>query len=700
MVRIDRDIAVASWVEPVQAEPYAPARPDTAAEVGDLWRILVRRRWLVLATALALGAVALAYAVLTPSLYTATAQILIDPRDRQVVTNDVNPGALAPDGGVAQVESQVRVIESDAVLSRAATEAGLDADPEFGGPSNGLLARLTAPLRGLFAAEAPAGDPRTKALASLRRKLAVKRADKVFVIDVIVTTTDPDKSARIVNAIAKSYLADQTDARATAAERASGELRARLDDLRAAVNKADTRLEDFKAQNGLITSSGRLVNEQQLTDSNTRLVNARTRTAEAKARLQGIRDARGRVVGSGATPEAVQSAVIERLRAQYAELASKEADLRTNLGERHPFIAATRAQMADVRRLIDVELGRIGQAAETEYQRALANERSLAGELERLQKNSALTAQSSVRLRELERDVEASRTVYNNFLVRSREIKEQAGIDTTNARVITWARPPQERSWPPRIFLIVAALLSGAGLGTGFALVREYAEPTVLSQRQLERISNAPVVATLPRARRAEGPSATAAGSALDHLFGTHQAAEHGRSLSILVTSGEADASDRRAAIDLLASVAVARGDRVLIIDADLREERAGAGGLLDVLRGEQSLNAVARHDTATGARRIGLGDTHRPVQDALLRTNVERFLAAVKGRFELVILDGGVLSENLRIGPVAAAADKLLLIVRNGTTRQRDLLEIVDTSEAIGRPVSASLLFDAKSAS
>ncbi|TXM85481.1 lipopolysaccharide biosynthesis protein, partial [Methylobacterium sp. WL122] len=191
--------------------------------------------------------------------------------------------------------------------------------------------------------------------------------------------------------------------------------------------------------------------------------------------LQGVKDARGRPFAAGATPEAIQSSVIDRLRGQYAELASKEADLRTNLGERHPFIAATRAQMQDVKQLIDSELGRIAQAAEAEYQRAQANERTLTADLEKLQKQSAVSAQSSIRLRELERDVEASRSVYNNFLVRSRELKEQTGIDTTNARVITWARPPADSSWPPRLFLVLAASLAGLGLGTGFALVREYA---------------------------------------------------------------------------------------------------------------------------------------------------------------------------------------------------------------------------------
>ncbi|MCJ2116174.1 exopolysaccharide transport family protein [Methylobacterium sp. J-001] len=701
MAQIDRNIAVASWLAPVhsaQPERAGPTRPDTTAEFGDLWRILLRRKRTVLGTALVLGLLVLAYALITPSLYTATAQILIDPRDRQVVLNDVNPGALSPDGGIAQVESQVKVIESDAVLGRAVTQAGLESEPGFGVAQQGLISRTIASLREMVLgpkAERP-GDPRGRALDQLRRKLAVKRADKVFVIDVVVTTVDPDLSARIVNAIANAYLADQTEARSDAAKRASGDLRGRLDELRNAVNAADKKLEDYKARNGLITSSGRLVNEQQLTDSNARLVAARGRTAEAKARLQGIKDARGQAIGSGAMPEAVQSSAVDRLRGQYAELAAKEADLRTNLGERHPYIAAVRTQMQDVRRLIDAELNRIAGAAETEYQRALANEKSIAADLEKLQRQSAVTAQSSVQLRELEREVEAARTVYNTFLVRTREIKEQSAIDSSNARIITSARPPQDASWPPRLILVAAALAGGLGLGAGLALTREYLEPTVLSPRQLERLSNAPVVAVIPGLQPG-GANTAAASFTLDHL--ATAAGTRGRSLALLVTSGEAEATERRAVIALLASVAVGRGDRVLLVDADLRADGAGTAGLLDVLRGEQSLNAVTQIDAKTGARRIGLGDTQKPIRDALVPANIERFLAGVKGRFELVIVDGGVLSENLRLGPIAAAADRLLLVVCNGATRQRDLIDLVDTSEALGRPVSGSLLLDRRSA-
>ncbi|MGT2486929.1 GNVR domain-containing protein [Methylobacterium oryzae CBMB20] len=176
--------------------------------------------------------------------------------------------------------------------------------------------------------------------------------------------------------------------------------------------------------------------------------------------------------------------------------------------------------MQDVRRLIDAELNRIAGAAETEYQRAQSNERTLSAELERLQRQSAVNAQSSVQQRELEREVDAARSVYNAFLVRAREIKEQTSIDSSNARIITAARPPQDPSWPPRLILVAAALAGGLGLGAGLALTREYLAPTVLSSRQLERLSNAPVVAVLP-GLRPRGASATAASVTLDHLAAT-----------------------------------------------------------------------------------------------------------------------------------------------------------------------------------
>ena len=85
--------------------------------------------------------------MISPSLYTATAQIIVDPRDKQVVSNDINPSSVSPDGGIAQVESQVSVVQSGGVLLRAIAATHLEADPEFNGASalGGILALIEQP---------------------------------------------------------------------------------------------------------------------------------------------------------------------------------------------------------------------------------------------------------------------------------------------------------------------------------------------------------------------------------------------------------------------------------------------------------------------------------------------------------------------------------------------------------------------------
>src|ERR1044071_640986 len=120
-----------------------PPADDPRVDLKELIRVIKRRRASILWTAAVPVLLALLYAVLATPLYTASTQILIDPRDRRIISNEVAPEALAADGGVAVVESQQLVITSDIVLRRAIAREHLDTDPEFGGLSTGLLGVLS-----------------------------------------------------------------------------------------------------------------------------------------------------------------------------------------------------------------------------------------------------------------------------------------------------------------------------------------------------------------------------------------------------------------------------------------------------------------------------------------------------------------------------------------------------------------------------
>jgi uncharacterized protein involved in exopolysaccharide biosynthesis len=456
--------------------PIAIPRLALGTDLMFIWR---RKRLIAFTVTAALLLSVGADLVITPK-YRAVSQIFIGPVDLRVVEKTVMPPAQTADANVIQVESETRILTSDRVLRRVVESEKLTADPEFGGGGRSLMSRLRTALG--LGSEAKTGDPELAALRQLQRNVSAKRGERTYVVDLTVDTADRDKSARIANAIAQAYLDEQTAARAEASRRATDSLTSRLGELRERVRNAEEQVERYKRENNIVGPTGRLVDEQQLTELNNQLTTAKARTAEAKARYeQSIRVQRSGA-DSGSTSEAVQSNTIGRLREQYATIARQEANLAAELGPRHPWVIDARAQVRNAQQHITEELVRLAEANRNDYERALANENSLANSFDGLKRKAMDTSLAFVKLRELEREAEAGRMVYESFLGRAREMREQERLDTTNVRILSDAQPPQDRSWPPRrLIMLLAGLMAGILGGVGLAyfvdLMREKSPP-------------------------------------------------------------------------------------------------------------------------------------------------------------------------------------------------------------------------------
>lgn len=687
--------------EPMPTASYA----SSTVELGDLKRILVRRRFLILLTAALLTLGALLYGLFTPALYSSVSEILIDPQDLQVVTNDVNPSRVPPDGGITMVESQVSVVQSTGVLLRAIQATNLTEDPEFNG-EGGLLGRLLGGVLGSGSAET---DRTGKTLDALRRRLAVKRADKVLVLDVIVTAKSADKAAKLANAIAQAYLADQASARAKMATDASDSITARLDEQRKRVQQAENAVEAYKSAHNMVMAAGNLVSDQELTELNTQLSAAQSRTAALKAQVDQLRRSGG---APDATSEAMRSSVISSLRAQEATLVDQVSQLGTELGPRHPSMIAAQQQLRDTRALIARELGRIGAAAETDYERALANQQALEAKVAGMKSKSLDTDQASVRLRELQRDLEAVRSVYATYLQRAQETREQINVDSTNARIISNAMPALKKSWPPLPLLVFGALFGGLGLGTALALIAEYSSPTVLSSAQMQSAIDAPVFGVLPAksgsgrrwwpfgggAAAAAGQKTDAvAGLALRRLFASSRRPPNWPLVpSILLTSPPEDAAHRGRVARLLANAAAARGSRVLFIDTN-----AGSGkkepqpGLLDVLRGEYAFEALSQHTPGSNVAVLGRGRQKAVFSEAQGVYFTQHMLAQAGRNFDLVVVDGGALADNLNASPLVAMVDEIVMVATLNSTPMRDVTAASQAIAVMGRLPTGALLVD-----
>ncbi len=470
---LDYDQPIDRARNPTRSE--APQRRSGASfNVLELVDLLWRRK-IAIASAALIGACLAVTAgkSLTPR-YTATAQLYVDPRELQLVDRELTPRAQDVSGMSMVVESQARLITSNSVLLQLIQRANLDKDPEFGGGGDGKS--LMSSLLGLIGLQPPAPsaaeirDVQLAALEALNKHITIRKTEKSFIVDIEVWSTDPAKAAMLANTLTNTFLTDSRNSQALAARRATGELSGRLKELRERLRNAETALATYKAQNNFVGTQDSLISDQQLSSSNQRLSAARAATMDAQARLDQIEANKRTAADAGAIPEALQSPTIANLRAQYADARKKYAEQTAELGPRHPALRQTEKQVEDLKRTIAEEIDRFAQSAKNDLTRARDYEASLNRALEAQKRQSLQLSQAAVRLRELEREADASRDVYQSFLKRSRETEEQETLNTSAARVIGEATVPQRRSFPPAmsLFAMIGFVFGGLAAACWF----------------------------------------------------------------------------------------------------------------------------------------------------------------------------------------------------------------------------------------
>src|SRR3954468_8002565 len=492
-----------------RARPEASQqRPRASFNVLELVNLLWRRKIAIAVAALLGATLAVTVGKSLAPRYTATAQLYVDPRELQLVDRELTPRAQDVSGMSMVVESQARLITSNSVLLQVIQQADLDKDPEFGGADGkGVMSSLLG-LIGLqphAPSAAETKEVQLAALEALNRHVTIRKTEKSFIVDIEVWSTDPAKAAMLANALTNAYLAESRNSQASAARRATSDLSGRLKELRERLRSAETALATYKAQNNFVGTQDALISDQQLSASNQRLSAARAATMDAQARLDQIEASRRTTADAGANSEALQSPTIANLRAQYADARKKYAEQAGELGPRHPALRQTEKQVEDLKRTINEEIDRFAQSAKNDLTRARDYEASLSRALEAQKRQSVQLSQASVRLRELEREADASRDVYQSFLKRSRETEEQETLNTSAARIIGEATVPQRRSFPPAmsLFAMIGFIFGAIAASSWFVAAELLFAGTFVPAPAPARPNRTP----LPQAPRVPEPS-------------------------------------------------------------------------------------------------------------------------------------------------------------------------------------------------
>ena len=280
---------------------------------------LLRRQYLVIIlTAVFAITSCIIYLRITPPTYTARVQVLLaNPRAQFVQQQSI---LSEPAFDLNQIETQIQLLKSSALATSVITQLNLVNDPDFSGsgPSLSSLWRGVRTWNRTPPEQSKAGTPARLSdavIAAFQDRLSANRVGMSSILEISFNSSNAERAAEIANAVANAYITEQLNAKFEANRSATSWLQDRLRDLGDQALNAERAVNQYKSQNNIVSSEGKSIDEQQVTELNNRLMATRAQVTETSARLnqyEAILRTNPANLSSMGTLDAVGSDVIEQ----------------------------------------------------------------------------------------------------------------------------------------------------------------------------------------------------------------------------------------------------------------------------------------------------------------------------------------------------------------------------------------------------
>jgi polysaccharide biosynthesis transport protein len=693
---------------------HAQHKDDQGRDFFDILGMLYRRKIVIAFPILLSVAIGWVIAAGQPPIYQANAIMVLDTRKTQVINIDSVLSRLPQEDAV--LRSELDLISSSVLAEQVVDRLNLAEDPDLLMKDAFLPTRYVKvplwvhPLRSLETSLrdwfppgarlidailpeplAPPNPPtRNQAVDHVLSGLKVSNDGRSYTILIKFSSHDPKHSALIANAVAEQYLNRQTEIKADATRQANLWLNRRLGELRNALENSEQAIEDFRQKEGLFESKGELLDATRLAKLNERLDQVRVQRLESEARLKSVREVIDRGGGNGKISEIAGSEVLLGLRQKEIELRRAIAS-RSDLGLKHPELIALTNDLAVVQQRSREEINRIVNTLSDEVEIARAQEASLEKTSAELKAEHGRSNNGSVVLRQLMREAEANRSIYEVVLNRYKETAEQVDLQRPDGSIISPASSEVGADRSRRIPIIAISALCGILLGIGLALLRERLDQTVRSVPGLERATGLAVIGLMPdmrhrwfarhryRVRQSDGSAMRDALRVTQiairqHLTDVNRHAAL-RSQVVMVTSALAGEGKTTFCISL-ARMLAADGKRVMLIDADLRRPRVGlalkvaeGGDFVDLLEGTKSAEDVVCIDAKSGLHFVTSRSAIDNPQSLLTGVAFQRFLQVCISTYDIVIIDTPPVLSAVDSAVVAPLVNVCIFLARWGHT-------------------------------
>ncbi|MBN8806904.1 MAG: polysaccharide biosynthesis tyrosine autokinase [Sphingomonas sp.] len=691
--------------------PSDVAIEDQESVLRRYWRILLKRRWVVLGVIAACLLIGLVAAFMTQRQYSATVTLEIARQADKVV--NLNDTREAPAVDQEFYQTQYTLLQSRSLAEGVVRDLKLADNTDF-------LTNYTGKDAGKLAG----ASRREREIAATGIVLANTEVIPVrlsSIVNVRYNSPDPQMAMRIANSLADNFIRTSLARRFDATAYARNFLQDRLEQTRRKLEDSEAKAVAYAGQQGIIsiggstsqpgqpsgTTEGSSITASDLVGLNAALIDARAKRVQAESRYQEAK----RTGGSGLSEVSTNSA-ISSLREQRAMLQAEYQKQSATLGPDYPSQVALRRQIDELDKQIRSETGRVSSSVESAYREALQTERELQTRVDSLKSNVIDLRRRSIQYNIYERDVDTNRALYDALLQQYKETGVAAGVGTNNVSIVDAATIPNSPFKPSLRLNILLALLIGAALGCAMALILEQLAEAAVLPEEFQSKLGVPLLGTIPLLDKDQSAMEVlrdrkaAVSEAYFSVFTAMQfITTHGLPRSIFVTSTQPSEGKSTTAVSLATSIARV-GKKVLLIDADMRNPSnhrmfglENEAGLSNVLVGEKDLAEVAHHTEVPTLFVVTAG--HIPPNPAELLTGetVRRLLTRALAEFDHVVVDGPPVLGLADAPLLGSSAEATIFILETGRTRATQAKRAIARLNAVGASVLGAVLtkFDAK---
>ncbi len=685
-----------------------PPDDDEAIHLRDLWRVIVKRKWVVVAVFFIVVITALVVTMMATPIYRASITLKIEREASKIIDFKGAPSVPEEYGDVDFYRTQYELLKSRTLAERVVKQldlrqrnasalekkvpwwsawwpAGLSewwASVRSGGPDAGDKPGVDA---------SPADVARNAseaAVGAFMGSLTVEPVRNSRLVRVLFDSPDRKLAADALNALAQNFIAVNLERRYDASSYAKTFLEERLAQTKARLEDSERALVEFQREQQIINvDEKQSVLAQTLASYNAAAAKAGEDRLKAEAMYREFKE------NPESSPQMRENKSMAALREQRTKLQVEYQDLLRVYKPAFPKMQQLQASIDEIDRKIEEESQIVRRAIEGSYNVSVQQESSIKSKLESSKKDVLDLQGRSIRYNVLKREVDTNRSLYDGLLQRLKEVGVEAGVGTNNVSVVDSALTPAAPFKPNLTLNLQIAAVLGLLLGVGLAFFLDYLDDTMQHPEDMERISHLAVLGVIPMVKPGRGQkdmvpallSRNDARSAFAEAYRSVRTAlqfstREGAPRQIVVTSTTAKEGKSTTALSL--AINFAQADQpVLLIDADLRNPMLhtllgldNSRGLSNYLSGDMPALGVVRVTEIPNLYVIPAGPLPPNPVELLSGPKLLGLLAELDKRFATTILDAP---------PVLGLADALVLgnqvgaviyVVAAGTTRKAHL--------------------------